>query len=262
MELPFYYNLEDFKDSYLFLFQDWKKVPENENKDLLHFLNDYYDFYQSEISQIIKNTDLYELEKIENLLKPSDKEFKNFLFDITREEENLGLNDSIKYEKYDFVYDYLKEKNKDETKADKKTVSLLKLVLVVEDIKNFIDIEYLRFTLSQNNILNDEREIREFSENNYSGKGELKPKEKLILLDKLGIVDLLIYKLSEGQNATHLAEIIGAITGIDNTKGTLTGYCNYLLRPDNDNKNSPYNSEATRKKAMQIYNTFKLDANK
>ncbi|QDP85602.1 hypothetical protein FNJ88_08505 [Chryseobacterium sp. SNU WT5] len=100
--------------------------------------------------------------------------------------------------------------------------------------------------------------IFEIPENEYSGKNELSPKEKLIVLDKLGIVELLRQKLNFNDNATHLAEILGAITGIDNTKGTLTGYCNYLTRSDHSNKNSPYSSENTVNKAMQIYNTFKL----
>ena len=92
----------------------------------------------------------------------------------------------------------------------------------------------------------------------YSGKNELKPKEKLILLDKLGIIKFLTNKLDVSDNATHLAEILGAITGIDNQKGTLTGYCNYLIRPDHGNKNSPYFSETTVKRANQIYNTFNI----
>lgn len=98
----------------------------------------------------------------------------------------------------------------------------------------------------------------EIPDNDYAGKNELKPKEKLIILDKLGIITFLTNKLDVSDNATHLAEILGAITGIDNQKGTLTGYCNYLIRPDHGNKNSPYFSETTVKKANKIYNTFNI----
>lgn len=107
-------------------------------------------------------------------------------------------------------------------------------------------------------LKDSERQTFEIPENDYSGKNELKPKEKLIILDKLGVVKFLTDKLDVSDNATHLAEILGAITGIDNQKGTLTGYCNYLIRPDNSNKNSPYFSETTVKKANQIYNTFNI----
>lgn len=102
---------------------------------------------------------------------------------------------------------------------------------------------------------NDDSKQNEVSENDFS---DTKAKEKLILLDKLGIVKFLIDHLEYKENATHLADIISSITGIDNKKGTLTGYCNYLIRPVNDNRNSPYFSENTVSKSMQIFNKFRL----
>lgn len=102
---------------------------------------------------------------------------------------------------------------------------------------------------------NDDSKQNEISENDFS---DTKVKEKLILLDKLGIVKFLIEQLADKTNATHLADIISSLTGIDNKTGTLTGYCNYLIRPDNYNKNSPYFSENTVSKSMQIFNKFRL----
>lgn len=98
----------------------------------------------------------------------------------------------------------------------------------------------------------------EVLENDYSGKSELSSKEKLIILDKLGIVKFLTEKLQASDNATHLAEILQAITGIDNQKNTLIGYCNYLIRSDQYHRNSPYYSDKTKQRANEIYNKFKI----
>ncbi|WP_133438951.1 hypothetical protein [Chryseobacterium salivictor] len=123
-----------------------------------------------------------------------------------------------------------------------------------EEIIQFINSELIRLKISS--ITSSEPS--DSSANDYSGKNELSPKEKLIVLDKLGIINFLTGKLDYSDNATHLAEILGAITGIDNQKGTLTGYCNYLIRSEPTHRNSPYYSYKTKERANEIYNKFKI----
>lgn len=138
--------------------------------------------------------------------------------------------------------------------------NIYKIISQQSQILKFIEIEIAKENekLKVRKIGFTPLETFEIPENDYSGKNELKPKEKLIVLDKLGVVEFLTDKLNVSDNATHLADILGVITGIDNQKGTLTGYCNYLIRPDHGNKNSPYFSETTVRKANRIYNTFNI----
>lgn len=102
----------------------------------------------------------------------------------------------------------------------------------------------------------DSYEISEEDDQFYDGD-ELSPKEKLILLDKLGIIDCLTAQLVEPDNASHLADIIQRFTGIKISKASLKGYCNFLVRR-NHSPNSPYGSTDAVEKATRIYNTFRL----
>lgn len=140
---------------------------------------------------------------------------------------------------------------------NKRFKELKKTIKVAEQNVDFIknEIDKLSFKNTQQPI-----ESFEIPEYDYSGKNELKPKEKLILLDKLGIVKLLNEKLTCKENAAHLAVIIGAITGIPNPKGSLKNYCSLLLRPDDDNPNSPRYSKRTVDRANQVYKTFRINA--
>ena len=81
-------------------------------------------------------------------------------------------------------------------------------------------------------------------------------KQKLILLNELGIIEFLNNKLLYKDNASHLAHILNAFLGTN--KETLTGYVNLLLRPDSSNKNSPYNSKDKVSETFTILNQFKI----
>lgn len=272
MELPIYNTLKEFKENY-----EIHYIPESYQTKLL-FLKAYFDKYslfyetETEVTPTEKYIDLRN--RIELSLSYSERLSLNhfieaiILFDDMVEHDTAPNN----------VYELLK--------TDLGTPAKYK-ELITEYVDKTINLELVKSIEEQRNIgilqiidfINDEIEIEkralfritntqqpiesfEIPEYDYSGKNELKPKEKLILLDKLGIVELLNEKLTSKGNATHLAEIIGAITGIDTSKGTLTGYCNYLsgLRPDDTARNSPYNSESTRNEAMRVFNSFKINA--
>lgn len=235
----YYDNVSDLKRNFVF---DYQKL-QNETGIL------YIDYINLSIRKYSEN-----FEKINHLFKMvkyGTRMLNDGLINIT-----LDKNENARY----FTTDYVEEG----FQAIEETTDVIDDAK--EEFKKNIDeiLSYL-YVLLENEKINVFKNLKptspetfEMPENDYSGKNELKPKEKLIILDKLGVVEFLTDKLNVSDNATHLAEILGAITGIDNQKGTLTGYCNYLIRPDHGNKNSPYFSETTVKKANQIYNTFNI----
>lgn len=115
-------------------------------------------------------------------------------------------------------------------------------------------INLLRFRGTQNTS-----QPIETPEIDFSGKDELKPKQKLIILNELGVIDFINDKLQDKGNATHLSEILNTILGVG--QDTLRGYVNLLIRPDETQRNSPYNSEKVVSETMQILNKFKLKEN-
>lgn len=276
MEIPIYDDLQDLKENYI---ADFTNQTDFNFYNYLNQLDKkYYNVLSIEQKKLLlKVEELHEkeweiLEKLEPKI-PSDaylilfhdlwsdycnaKDEEIFAdpelfcdiieFNWTSEEIVL-INDFFKVKKM------LKEQN---AIIGELTVKSIKILRFINDEKKKIE-DSIKQSQTILGIEVKPSETFEIPDNDYSGKNELKPKEKLIVLDKLGIIKFLTDKLNVSDNATHLAEILGAITGIDNQKGTLTGYCNYLIRPDHGNKNSPYFSETTERKAAKIYNTFNI----
>lgn len=90
----------------------------------------------------------------------------------------------------------------------------------------------------------------------YSRENNQKPKIKLILLDKLGVIDAIAASLIDEGNVTHLAQVISAITGEE--AKTLRTYINALRSYTNAEHNSPYNSEKTVQEAERLWDKLKL----
>ncbi len=275
MKIRIYDTFREFKENY---FADFTNQDEYNFYSYLNYLSKiYFDIHHSLLEEI---NELYneEMAKEWKILEELEKEipadaylllFHDLWADYCNEkEEIIFANPNLFCEIVDFcwtektknlIYDFfaIKKIEKGFRKDQQKlTLKYLKFIKFIEEEKKEIERSIKR---PLNFLGVNEGEIFEIPENDYSGKNELSSKEKLIVLDKLGITDLLKKKLADKTNATHLAEIIGSITGIDNTKGTLTGYCNFLIRPDHSDKNSPYFSEKTENKALQIFNTFKLE---
>lgn len=123
----------------------------------------------------------------------------------------------------------------------------------------FFENEIYNYTEFVDDILKQSENSKENTETpeiDFSGKDELKPKQKLIILNELGVIDFLNEKLKYKNNATHLAEILNTILGVKTD--TLKGYVNLLIRKNHTQSNSPYNSDNTVSDTMQIYNKFKL----
>jgi len=281
MEIPIYYSFAEFQQNYESNFMQWQnEYPEGTDKDFRWELFHYYQgkfltytsefdkFYFSNLWEVTEKGELYDVKKqlrintVTNIIAVRFNEYcstkeividseKDYLEKIAETPEIFGWSNSDKY-KIDynqflhFAYFLDVEKSKDK----------FQLFLSDQRVKNF------EYTLKKiENFAEGSTDETTIDEVDYSGDRELSTKQKLILMDKLGIINLLIDQLKIKENASHLAEIISAITGIDNKKGTLTSYCNYLIRPDNNHHNSPYNSKANVSKALQIFKDFEINAN-
>ena len=138
------------------------------------------------------------------------------------------------------------------------------------DIIAFDELKYKNFKFSifriiefiDNKIEKKEPETIQTENNNEIIEDEilshynLQIKQKLILLNELGVIEFLNNKLLYKGNASHLAQILNAF--LDTKTETLKGYVNLLLRPDNSNKNSPYNSNNRVNETLLILNQFKI----
>ncbi|UFK98828.1 hypothetical protein [Kaistella faecalis] len=247
MEIPIYDNLKSFLENYE---NDFFNNYASQNITYFKYLTDLHDLYHNHYKKLKNKHDL----NYDNILN-IDSNTKTALALLQKETDE--------YEIKNLSEQILKGKSflsQHEALYFKTEPELRELTAIIEKIKTDVIVQKdrLKTPFYNGQLQSQPPETSEIPDNDYSGKNELKPKEKLIVLDKLGIIDLLIKKLEYSDNATHLTEIIQSITGIDNQKGTLTGYCNYLIRPDHGNKNSPYFSENTVKKATQIYNTFRI----
>ena len=138
------------------------------------------------------------------------------------------------------------------------------------DIIAFDELKYKNFKFSifriiefiDNKIEKKEPETIQTENNNEIIEDEilvdynLQIKQKLILLNELGVIEFLNNKLLYKDNASHLAHILNAF--LDTKTETLKGYVNFLLRPDNSKKNSPYNSNNRVNETLLILNQFKI----
>ena len=247
MEIPIYKDLKSFLENYE---NDFFRNYASQNITYFQYLTDLQDLYNNYYEKLKYKHDV----NYGNILNIDSNTKTAFALLQTETDQN---EIKILSEQIQMGKSFLSQH---EALHFKTEPELRELTAIIEKIKTDVIIQKdrLKTPLYNGQVQSPPPETFEIPENDYSGKNELKPKEKLIVLDKLGVVEFLTDKLNVSDNATHLAEILGAITGIDNQKGTLTGYCNYLIRPDHGNKNSPYFSETTVKKANQIYNTFNI----
>lgn len=88
MELPFCYNFDDFKETYLSFFFDWKNEPENLNKDLEDYLKEYADYLNSVYEDILQNPDNWKITELQKRLRLTEKgwvEFSQRLYEVSPE---------------------------------------------------------------------------------------------------------------------------------------------------------------------------------
>ena len=280
MEIPFYYSFNDFKNNF--------------ENDLKKFLNVFQDAtetdYLKEVINIYSNFIDFErytvIEEISCDYIMEDYPEYNEL-DLNRYTEimqeklkiycsiNGFYNDENDFPEDVEILDYW-EKCNIRTKNNKLVITDNRHKLYRKFYNSFFDkivldeLKYKNFKFSifriiefiNNKIEKKEPEITQTENNNEIIEDEilvdynLQIKQKLILLNELGIIEFLNNKLLYKDNASHLAHILNAFLGTN--KETLTGYVNLLLRPDSSNKNSPYNSKDKVSETFTILNQFKI----
>lgn len=261
MEFKLYETKTEFEKNYLL------DYSENEEINFLRYLNDIKDIYiekRGEQYQCLYN--LQELTNKQKQLERLERRGVAEIWDVEKLNAQKGfiIERMKKMKFYDCkrVIEYLKdcteinriEIRKYEIRIQKSAEKTSEIILCIgEKIENE-KLNLLRFNGTQN-----PSQPIETPEIDFSGKDELKPKQKLIILNELGVIDFINDKLQDKGNATHLSEILNTILGVE-TK-TLRGYVNLLIRPDETQRNSPYNSKKVVSETMQILNKFKLKEN-
>ena len=274
MELPLYYTFSDFEKNYK---TDLEKFKETYNdaseidyyEELLSLYNMFpidiifaellFEEYPEEIEiSLNKYTDIMndKLNDYRNFLTNYKNEFDNLDKSFTREEiidywEKCNFwTKNNRYTIIDDRHKYLKEfyipspfDDKiilDETKIKNFNYAVTKIcnfineiVAKLKPVKNKTEIE--------NNSETQTTEQIETPENDFSDNDD---KVKLIILEKLGVIDYIKTIQTKPETISHTAEILSSFTGI--TSKTLYTYLRPMISPipDKSDKNSPYkNSE-------------------
>ena len=275
MKIPIYENLRDFKENYLI------DYAEQTNTKFIKYLNQLHNNYKiiEHIFQI-NNTILliinfsykelnYKLKKYEStkiaIYENAINEIKSGINkEIRTLEKNIkdyNLNEFY-IEAINIIKKYPSEYNYDELELIIQT--LHKIRDNFTDIIEFIDekiqdekINLLRYSNNTNHTLKIENEIPEydFSDN--------EDKVKLIILEKLGVIDYIKSIQQKPEVISHTAEILSSFTGIKSN--SLYSYLRPMISPqrDDSDKNSPYkNADNLLKANRQIHDLKINDANK
>lgn len=239
MKFSTYFNLTDFKNNYL----------EDYNLDD----GDYYDY-----SGFLLCLQLWYEDWLENFTNTNEEIFSpDFKFDV--------LSGLIPNENLLNVYCDEMNINKSLSLADKLKIInegnwyalYMFLILNFEEIIKFIERERRRFFVENTN-----NEPVENPENDFSDNSD---KVKLIILEKLGVIDYIKTIQTKPEIISHTSEILSAITGIGSK--TLNTYLYPMLRqyPDKTDPNSPYKNPENLLDAEKTIHKLKVkntDANR
>lgn len=280
MEIPFYYSFNDFKNNFendlkkfLNVFQDATET--DYLKEVLKIYSNFIDFERYTVIEEISCNYIMEeypeyaeldlntyTEIMQEKLKiycsihgfydnendfPEDIEILDYWekCNIRTKENNLLITDYRHKYYRKFYISFFDKIALDELKYKNFNFSIFR---IIEFINNKIEKKEPKITQTENN--------NEIIEDEILADYNLQIKQKLILLNELGIIEFLNNKLLYKDNASHLAHILNAF--LDTKTETLKGYVNFLLRPDNSNKNSPYNSNNRVNETLLILNQFKI----
>lgn len=267
MEIPFYYSINNLEKN---LYLDYHNYKTNFTNffEYLNFIDDKVD---AEINRL-SNTeydptanDILKFNEIEDL----DSLVLQNLLTFLREETDFPL---VGLKEEDSIKDYLLKirlgilnpfddsgKILSTTKENNKLLRLLikkEVIGKLEEISHYIQNKIIENDINESLKL----EVFERSENDYSGKvGQTEipeldfsnntDKVKLIMLEKLGVIDYIKTIQTKPETISHTSEILSTITGIPSK--TLNTYLYPMIRPhrDDDDKNSPYKNPENCQKA-------------
>ena len=254
MQIPFYYSFKEFEENYI--------LDKPKQIDFLEYLRLLKTKYQNELNRAngyVKNclerlqdpnfSDLSErydilYREVSNLLSEIDLVTLNSEFylnytvtDINGNELpliNRFSNSPRLFENEELFYKFIKIKNE---KDNYYTNVLSKPIKVAEQILILINREIEREKINIFRFQTPQHQTFETPENDFSNNED---KEKLIILEKLKIIDYIKSIQTKPETISHTAEILSAITGINST--TLYTYLRPMLNANRDDadKNSPY----------------------
>lgn len=247
MEVPFYFTVKEFKEKY---FWDFNKYREYNNVTLVEFLrlvgNNIFRAYKNEklLKLYIGNSENIELDK-ECYIEAY--EWLYMVVNETGGEEDKKtikdwLGDGSKKD-IERVITAHKEVSKDYdiSKLSNGTLGLLEMINNVLIYVQYINVSKAIIEVlireKYNEELIDDKIANNNTEQDFSNNEN---KEKVILLEKMGIIDFIKEKQSNPNNIKQTAEILSSFTGIKSA--TLYSYLRPMLSPhrDDKDKNSPY----------------------
>ena len=278
MEIPIYENLRDFKENYLI------DYAEQTNTKFIKYLNQLHRNYKI-IKEIflINNSILlminYSYEELNYILKEYESTKIAIYENAIINEIKSGINEKIRtleknikdynlnafyIEAINIIKKYPSEYNYDKLELIIKTLDEIRDNF--DDIIEFIDekiqdekINLLRYS-NNTNTEHTQKIENEIPEHDFSDNED---KVKLIILEKLGVIDYIKSIQQKPETISHTAEILSTFTGIKS--GSLYTYLRPMICPvrDDKDKNSPYNNADNLLKAnRQILKLKIIDANK
>lgn len=277
MEIPIYNNLKDFKENYLI------DYSEKENTNFFKYLNQLHRNYIiiqatfeinnfclsiinnifEEFNKILKEFESTKITNNEYILNEKKSLINKYLKELEKNVKEYNLNEYYK-EAIDNIKKYPSNYNREEFELILETLHEIcdNFTDIIEFINEKIQDEKINLLRYSNNTntnptLKIENEIPEydFSDN--------EDKVKLIILEKLGVIDYIKSIQQKPATISHTAEILSTFTGIKS--GSLYTYLRPMICPvrDDYDKNSPYsNAENLPKANRQILKLKIIDANK
>lgn len=275
MKIPIYENLRDFKENYLI------DYAEQTNTKFIKYLNQLHNNYKiiEHIFQI-NNTILliinfsykelnYKLKKYEStkiaIYENAINEIKSGINkEIRTLEKNIkdyNLNEFY-IEAINIIKKYPSEYNYDELELIIQTLHKIRdnFTDIIEFIDEKIQDEKINLLRYSNNTNTNQKIENEIPEYDFSDNED---KVKLIILEKLGVIDYIKSIQQKPATISHTAEILSTFTGIKSK--SLYTYLRPMICPvrDDNDKNSPYyNAENLPKANRQILKLKIIDADK
>lgn len=251
MEVPFYFTVKEFEEKY---FEDFNKYRKYNYITLVEFLIlvgkrlyiEYEDggmelYFKENIGSIVFDEEcsvqffMLFYEGINTNVKNPNKIFYNLFNKGTREDierfllrQKLGFNE---------IYNYNEVANPNNNETDMLLNAFISLLIQIQYNHLFDHICKTKAKEEYNEELIDDKIANNNTEQDFSNNEN---KEKVILLEKMGIIDFIKEKQSNPNNIKQTAEILSSFTGIKSA--TLYSYLRPMLSPhrDDKDKNSPY----------------------
>ena len=287
METPFYYSFSDFEINYKIDLENFKKTYKDATeidfyKELIYTYGMFLNFDGETFNETISVNCIFE-----EYPEEYDISIKEYT-DLMQEKLTIycSMNGFYDYEnafpEHAEILDYWEECNIRQRKnrniiIDGRHKYYREFFTSNRDSIYFNNTKYKNFQYSIKKIFNFVNDIlRKIEPSNNITKepeptyqietpefdfSETDDKVKLIILEKLGIIDYIKTIQTKPETISHTAEILSSFTGINSN--TLYTYLRPMICPerDDDDKNSPYKNTENIYKANNKITNFKIKKN-